>query len=91
MSIDGDGDGNGNGLPAQAIADTVNLADLFVTDFKLENRGEYFRLICSTEAVIPGAGTQPGLLPTARIVTPPSGLMKLAEAIMAFYVKRGAT
>lgn len=88
MSGNGDGDGDGKpGIPAPPVADTIILADLFATHCSLEFRGEYFRLVFSTEPV---GNTNPGaeLIPSARIVMPPSGLMELAEKVLAFYVKR---
>jgi hypothetical protein len=90
MSNDGDGNGgDGHGKPAIPIAEIVNLADLFATHCQIENRGEYFRLIFSTEAVVPGTGTvENELVPSARVVMTPSGLMELAEAILAFYMRR---
>ncbi len=85
----GNGDGDGKGRLAEPIAEILNLADLFATHCTLEYRGEYFRLVFSTEAVIPGSGAVTSeLIPSARIVMPPSGLMALAEAVLAHYVKR---
>ncbi len=79
------------GLPGgPAIADVINLADLFATHCAVEHRGEYYRLIFSTEAVVAGSGTIPTeLIPSARIVMTPSGLMELAQAVLGFYAKRG--
>ncbi len=77
-------------LGGPPIADVVNLADLFATHCAVEHRGEYYRLIFSTEAVAAGHGTIPSeLIPSARIVMTPSGLMELAQAVLSFYVKRG--
>lgn len=87
MSNDGDGDGHGR--PAPPIADIVNLADLFATHCTVEHRGEYSRVIFSTEAIIPLTGTvETELIPCARIVMTPSGLMQLAEAVLAACVRR---
>lgn len=84
-----DGDGDGHGKPAPPVADIVNLADLFATHCMVESRGEYYRLIFSTEAIAPGTGTvEKELIPSARVVMTPSGLMELAEAILTLYVKR---
>lgn len=91
MGTDGDGDGHGDGgpgIPAPPVADTIILADLFATHCKLEFRGEYFRLVFSTEPVGQTNVRAAELIPSARIVMPPSGLMELAEAVLAFYVKR---
>lgn len=92
MSEDGKGDGDGHGKPAPPVAEIVNLADLFVTDFQFEDHGEYARLICLTEAVANGMGTAPSeLIPTTRLVMTPSGWMKLQEIVLTRlgYVKRG--
>jgi hypothetical protein len=84
-----DGDGNGGGRPASPVAEIVNLADLFATHCQVEHRGEYSRVIFLTEAVIPHIGTvETELIPCARIVMTPSGLMQLAEAVLAAAVKR---
>lgn len=88
---DGNGDGDGHGKPAPPVADIVNLADLFATHCQVEHRGEYSRIIFSTEAVIPHMGAvETELIPCARIVMTPSGLMQLAEAVLAAAVKRRA-
>lgn len=87
MSTDGDGDGHGK--PAPPVAEVVNLADLFATHLQVEYRGEYSRLIFSTEAGVPGLGTvETQLIPCARVVMTASGLMQAAEAILAACVKR---
>lgn len=84
-----DGDGDGHGKPAPPVAEIVNLADLFATHCTVEHRGEYSRVIFLTEAVIPGVGSvETELIPCARIVMTPSGLMQLAEAVLAAAVKR---
>lgn len=83
----GDGDG-GNGKHTLPIADIVNIGDLFATNCVLENHAEYFRLIFSTQAIVPGTGSVEELVPSARIVMPPSGLMALAETVLAHYVRK---
>lgn len=80
-------DGNGKKVEPP-IADIVNLADLFATHCFMESKAEYFRLVFSTEAVIPGTGASTELIPAARIVMPPSGLMALAETVLRHYVKK---
>lgn len=90
MAEDGGGNGgDGKSTPAPSVADVINLADLFATHCTVEHRGEYSRIIFSTEAIIPETGTlETELIPCARIVMTPSGLMQLAEAVLAAAVKR---
>lgn len=84
-----DGDGDGHGKHEPPVADIVSLADLFATHCHLEFKGEYFRLVFLTEAVVIGAGAlESELIPACRVVMPPSGLMALAEAVLAHYVRK---
>lgn len=86
MSTDGDGDGHGK--PAPPVAEVINLADNFATDCQVEYRGEYTRMIFSTEPALLGSqATELEAIPVTRIVMTPSGFMRLAEAILALYVK----
>lgn len=86
MSSDGDGDG-GPKLPVPPIADVVNLVDNFATDCQVEYRGEYTRLIFSTEPALVDSSAETEAIPVTRMVMTPSGFMRLAEAILALYVK----
>jgi hypothetical protein len=76
-----DGNGGDGDNPGPYAADVVTLADVFATHCQLEHQGEYVRLIFSSE--VTGE-----VVPSARIVLTPSGLMELAEAVLAFYVRR---
>lgn len=86
MSNDGDGDG-GLKVPVLPIAEVINLVDNFATDCQVEYRGEYTRLIFSTEPALSAKPEETEAIPVTRMVMTPSGFMRLAEAILALYVK----